>query len=162
MRVRFIVFKGTSIVSKVIRFVTRSSSYSHVGYLDKIGQLVECWMTKKNPFSHWIISSLENHKPGTSYEIWELDVPLGSFITIDKYFAELVVNDTKYDWIGVLGFVFKFLRDKPTRLFCSEGCITPLVTSLCWFKINPAHISPQNFVELIQAAGGICTKRGKT
>ena len=160
--VRFVAFKGKSFVSKVIRFVTRSKDYSHIAYLSKNNQLIECWPTKTNPFQHWMVSNFGNHKLGTEYEVWRLHT--GEFSNkINNYFFSIVDSKTKYNWIGCLAFVVKFINSiRHGRLFCSEGCITPIVKFLDWNRVIPSHVSPQDFIELIQARGAKCIKREVT
>lgn len=156
--VKFAVFEGKSFVSKAIRFVTRSSKYSHVGFLTNTDELIECWPTPGNKFQNWTLSSFANHKKGTSYEIWELKVSKPKSFLIHCFFQDQLNFSTKYDWLGVLAFVFKSLNTSPRRLFCSEGCIKPLVKLFDWTKITPSHVSPQNFVEILQVAGARCTR----
>lgn len=161
--IRFVAFKGKSFVSKAIRFVTRSKNYSHIAYLDLDSTLIECWPTKTNPFQHWTKSSFENHKPGTKFEVWEFELSGLNQQLINRSFLELVSSKTKYNWLGCLAFVFKFLAaERSDRLFCSEGCIRPIVKFLHWDRVVPSHVSPQNFIELIQAMGGVCVEQGET
>jgi len=156
--VKFVAFRGQSWISKAIRFVTRSPSYSHVGFLTGMGTLIECWPNPQNRFQRWCISSFDFHRAGTEYEVWELPCSQTHMIAISKFITQLAIKNTKYDWIGVLAFVFKRLSDADLRWFCSEGCVAPLVKAFKWTKVNPSHISPQNFVELIQVAGAKCIK----
>lgn len=151
--VRYVAFRGKSWISKLIRFVTRSKKYSHIGFLSANGELIECWPSRKNPFQRWCFSSFDNHRKGTSYEIWELAVPNETVFWIEEFFHDTARTGVMYDWLGVVGFVFKLVRDSSDRLFCSEGCMTPLVKYLGWDNINPSHVSPQDFIEIIQAAG---------
>ena len=150
-KVRFVAFKGQSLVSRVIRFVTRSKDYSHIAYLSLNNQLIECWPTKNNKYQHWAYSKFENHKKNTSYEIWEFNVGKFQARYIDDEMHKLALCRVKYDWLGCLGFVFKLVKDSKTRMFCSEGCISPIVKVFNWNKITPSHVSPQDFIELIQA-----------
>jgi len=158
--VTFIAFKGIGIVSKMIRFVTRSQFYSHIAYLDKYGRVIECWPTPSNKLQSWTISKLEYHHAGTPYEVWEMEVTP----EIEKYcdwtmyrFASMKI---KYDWAGCIGFVFKLVKDNRNRLFCSEGCITPLIQYLNWKTITAEHVSPQNFINIIEAYGAKIIKSG--
>lgn len=160
--VRFVAFKGKSFVSKAIRFVTRSKKYSHIGFLDSKNYLIECWPSSTNCFQHWCYSCFADHSPGTKFEIWGLEVNNNQQFLIEKTLETYAKKKTKYNWLGCLGFVFKFFGKRPNRLFCSEGCVTPLVKFLGWNSITPSHVSPQDFVELIEAAGAKLVRRGTT
>jgi len=158
--VKFIGFRGIGLLSKAIRFVTRSPFYSHIGYLDKYGRVIECWPMPGNKFQAWGFSKLEYHHKGTPYEIWEMEVPP----EVEKYtdwtmyrFASMKI---KYDWAGCIGFVFKLVKGNRNRLFCSEGAITPLIQYLNWKTITAEHVSPQNFINIIEAYGAKIIKRG--
>jgi len=158
--VKFIGFRGIGLLSKAIRFFTRSPFYSHIAYLDKYGRVIECWPTPHNKMQAWTFSKMEHHHTGTPYEIWEMEVPA----EVEKYtdwtmyrFASMKI---KYDWTGCIGFVFKLVKDNRNRLFCSEGCITPLIQSLNWKTITAEHVSPQNFINIIEAYGAKIIKGG--
>jgi hypothetical protein len=65
-------------------------------------------------------------------------------------------EDARYDWLGILGFVFPWIKDNPRRFYCSEACALALTASarasappdlpLTW---PPAAISPQALYEWI-------------
>jgi hypothetical protein len=160
-KVRFVAFKGKSLVSVAIRFFTRSKKYSHIGYLKTDEALIECWPSKGNRFQRWSVGGFENHSPGTDYEIWELIVTDKQYKYIDWFFYKAALFGFAYDWLGCMGFVFRLVRDSRDRFFCSEGCAAPLCRHLGWESVVPSHVSPQDFVELLDAAGGYMVKRGK-
>ncbi len=157
---KFVAFNSSGPVGTIIKFVTRSTRYSHIAVLDENGGLIECWPTRKNPFQHWMKSSFSNHKRGSQYEIWQLGVDDMTYEFCRYRYLNMAQSKVRYDWRGCLGFVFKLVKDNPRRLFCSEGCIRPLVLYNNWNSIKPSHVSPQRFVELIQAAGGKLVQKG--
>ena len=157
----FVAFRGKSLISKGIRFVTRSKHYSHIGFLNENGVLVECWPTKANPFQRWLRSELTNHKPGTKFEHWALRCSAEERGYVSMGINALGMRRTKYSWLGCLGFVLKSVKKRPGRMFCSEGCIAPLVSYRNWSAVTPGHVSPQDFVELLQAAGAVMTYDGE-
>ena len=67
----------------------------------------------------------------------------------------------KYDWLGVIGFVFTDARryDQPGyRWFCSEVCVAALQASGLWNKsanalIDPMKESPNALYRLVKALG---------
>lgn len=157
-KIRFIVFRGKSVVSKMIRFFTRSKFYSHVGYLSYSNHLVECWPTVKNPFQNWIISGLMYHKGGTDYEVWSLEVDKETHEAVEKYFHGML--GIKYNWLGILGFIIKRDFEYSDRKFCSEGCVQILIDKFNLETIKASHVSPQNFVEILDTLGGKLERKG--
>jgi hypothetical protein len=156
-----VAFRGKSLVSKLIRFATRSKKYSHIAFLycgDDL--LVECWPSRDNPFQRWGFSSFSAHSPGTFYEIWELEVTLAQRISIREHFRIIAEEQVRYDWFGVLAFVFKVIRPNSNRLFCSEGCVLPLIKEFGW-DINASHVSPQDFINFLSIAGAKLTYEGR-
>jgi hypothetical protein len=158
---KFIAFKGKSIVSKAIRYFTRSRDYSHVAILMPDSKLIEAW--DHQGWGQWTdYSTIAKHTKGTKYEIWELEVSEEAAAHCMGYYQHHADLKTPYDYFGVAGFIFKkTTRHSKKKLFCSELCITPLCEAKGWDKITPNHISPESFVDIIQAAGGKIIKEGK-
>lgn len=167
MKVRYVAFRGISLISWAIRFVTRSEGYSHVAYLSTRGDLIECWQHfPDNPFGRWEISSFANHRPGTPYEIWEREFPEDEKNEIEAFFYGLAEQKTKYDWFALIGFVGyfvpKLIKHSMSRFMCSEGLLTGFIKPLKLTKVKPQHESPQDAVEILEAAGFRLSKTGTT
>lgn len=159
--IRCISFEGRSLTSAVIRYVTRSKKWSHIACLKSDGTIVECWPTAKNRFSKWIYSSLENHTKGTPYTVWGLPATSAEVWKFDKECDKVI--GTKYDWIGLVGFVIRFIPHCVPRLFCSEGATELVKMSTGRFaEWVPFRTSPQDFVEIFNAAGAIKLEEGIT
>lgn len=155
----FAAFHGKSWTSKLVRFFTRSKSFSHVAYVESEGCLIEPWPTAGNPTMKWGFTTFHDHTPGTVVELWELEVSPEIAEASDKFFRTLASNKTSYDFAGALGFAFRWTKQQPKAYFCSEGCVWPLKTFLNWSTVVPEFISPRNFVELLEAAGGVEIRR---
>lgn len=157
-QIRFVAFNGKSITSAAIRFFTRSQGCSHIAYLSLDDTLIECWRTRRNHWSAWITSDFSNHTNGTEYEIWGKDFEDAKAKEIDKFFYDIL--RTKYDWFGVVGFVIRSIKHSIKRMFCSEGCIFPIVKFCGLTETVPGHVDPQDFKRIIQAAQFIKIKSG--
>ena len=145
----FVAFKGKSWVSKAIRYFTRSKDYSHIAVLLDDCNLIEAWKGRTHR------SFFSEHTKDTIYEIWSLGVPDNVHYHCMKYYQHPATVQTPYDYFGIAGFILKkTVKQSKKRLFCSELAMTPLSSAMCWGKIVPSHISPESFVDIIQAAGG--------
>jgi hypothetical protein len=70
-------------------------------------------------------------------------------------------NHAAYDWRGVIGFELKWVRENKKGFFCSEGAVYPFVKWRKLDRINPSHVSPINFIWILQAMGGKLVMTGK-
>lgn len=84
---------------------------------------------------HWILVALPHYEPQPIID-W-----------FDRH------ENLRYDWLGVLGFVLPWVREKPSRVYCSEACALALQDAaqasppdlpLPW---PPAQISPSKLYE---------------
>ena len=156
----FIVFKGFSVVSKAIKFYTRSN-YSHVGFMMNSNTIIEAWNHGGGMKQWWDYSTAAAHSNGTPYELWRIAVTEEDYDKVHKLFIGWVDSKLPYDWKGIVGFVLKGGKDSKVGRFCSEGCIEPLVDVFGWDRIQPSKVSPEDFVRIIQAAGAERWKEGK-
>lgn len=147
--ISFVTFDGISVQSTLIRYFTRTRTTSHVAF--KGTHLIECWSTPGNLLMKWTISSFKYHTPGTPYEVWSKSYPDDVADAIEDYFYSIL--GTKYDWLGVGGFVLRFVDDSEKRLFCSEGCIIPLKEHHKLTELKPSNTDPHTFKVILQALG---------
>lgn len=159
----FVAFYGVSTVSSLIRYFTRSRSYSHIAISISKDKLIEAW-PHEGGLKQWTdYSSFDKHTPGTVYEIWSLPVSAECKQFCMSYYNAMAKAKTPYDYKGVLGFVFKkSVKESPDKLFCSELAITPLVTFNNWRTIRSHLVSPRDFVNIVEAAGAKMIYQGKT
>ena len=157
----FVAFKGKSVISKTIRWFTRSMDYSHIAVMLPDGKLVEAW-NHAGGFKQWVdYSAIEIHTPKTHYEVWSLEVPEGVHDFCLNYYNHHAQAKTPYDYKGIIGFISKGKKhENKNKLFCSELAISPVAHGLGWDRITPAHIDPETFIDIIQAAGGRLVKEG--
>ena len=153
---RFVSFHGISLTSRVIRILTRAKQ-SHVAYMppgDNL-QLIEAWNHNGGYRNFWSYSDLHiNHTDGTRYVVWELPVTQAEFDFCDEFYRELADERVGYDWPGVFSFRIPKLKPNRDGYFCSDGLINPIVECRRLTAINPKHVSPKFFVQLVQAMGG--------
>lgn len=156
---KFVAFRGKSVVSRLIRYFTRSPEYSHIAVLvpKMKNTLIEAW-NHEGGMKQWTdFSAIKQHSPGTRYEIWTLEVSEDVYKHCTNYYGHHAQQKTPYDYRGIIGFILKkTVKQNKKKLFCSELAITPLAEAREWDKVIPSHIDPGNFVDIIQAAGAWC------
>ncbi len=152
-KIYFAAFEGISLVSKIIKWWTRSS-YSHIAYIYNINTLalIEAW--KFYDGFRWGFSRIYHyHKSGTIVKILELKVDTYQYKNVNKFLYNLAINKVKYDFKGLFGFIFK-CKDNKDKYFCSEGCAQALINSNIWpSKIKAYKIHPGYFVDLLLVSG---------
>lgn len=110
---RILAYKGRSLTSKAIRFLTRSE-YSHIAVELDNGMTIEAWTTAG------VIERInyqEGHTPGTVVDVFAIEGPLNSAR------AEAFLRDkigAGYDWWNVFRFVYHKPSTENRRWFCSE------------------------------------------
>jgi hypothetical protein len=154
----FAAFNGLSILSKVIKFHTRSE-ISHIAPVDG-ERLIEPWNHNGGIKTWWDYSGFQKHTPGTKYDIWGLNVSDEKFDFCMKFYRGLADKKAPYDWPGVFAFGLRIVREGKDCFFCSEGAIKPVVMVEGWEHIMPNRVSPSIFCYLVEAAGGRVVGRG--
>lgn len=114
-QMKFACYKGTSWISKAIRWITRSE-YSHVAVILRDTSVIEAWDSGVR-----IVRNLsEQHSPGTIVDVYSFMTPL----TAEQCkAAEDFLRDQigkHYDWKSVLRFVTKRKSKRDDHWFCSE------------------------------------------
>ena len=131
-----LLYKGVSRFSRVIRFFNWSE-YSHAAWMDDDGSVWQAW---KSGVTHDPAISY-GHRPGTQVEIYrvtgetpEIRAAVREFLSQNK--------GKKYDYLGILGFVFRAERlARKQRWFCSE-----LVAEAYAYAAHPLLRIPSNQV----------------
>ena len=150
----YYAFKGTSFTSKMTKSFTRSD-LSHIAIWDKEkNNLIEAKKIGLIMKLEWGWSHVSNHKEGTTYEEWHLQVPDDIWDSCMNTYRTWAENSHPYDWQSIFGFLLRRQRDDKDGDCCSEGAMRPLAKAMNWDKINPAFVSPADFVNLIQSANG--------
>jgi hypothetical protein len=162
MNLYYVAFHGISKVSRVIQFCTRSE-YSHVAVCTDVGSMtmIEAWAHNGGWKQWWAVSDMRVHTPGTPYELWGIEVPEDEYRHAMGLYHMWAANRSPYDWRGVLGFELKWVRENKKGFFCSEGTIYPFVKWRRLDSINPAHVSPINFIWILESMGGKMVMTGK-
>lgn len=148
MKLQIASFHGISFLSKVVKIWTRSE-YSHVGYITKSGDLIETIQNKFWGLTH----TFKYHSPNTPIEIWEKEIDEHQHHLIESFLFDLAERRVKYDWMGILGFVFKTKNENPKAYFCSEGICEAFIYSNLWPSLESYKIYPGYFVNLLKVSG---------
>lgn len=131
-----LLFKGTSFVSRFIRWFTWSE-YSHVAILfNSDGMVYESWdgVGVIKSF-RWELG--KSHTSGTQVDIYDFNQPLTDDEARQmREYAESQVG-RKYDRMAILGFLLRKKLQSKDRLFCSE-----YVLDIC--RAAKRHILRQN------------------
>jgi hypothetical protein len=125
---RIALYQGISLISRAIRWQTRSQ-YSHAALLLDDGSVIEAWQPEVRHVLPCApggtvdsLSSLsEQHTPGTVVDIFEFNCALSEEENLRlEYFAKQDIG-IPYDYRGVSRFVTRFGNGpKRGHLFCSE------------------------------------------
>lgn len=80
---------------------------------------------------------------------WDyIDIEYLNESDILKFF--LMTENSKYDWLGILGFILPF-KDRTNKWFCSEWVSNAMKISGCesiW-KLEPSKISPNKLYKVL-------------
>ncbi len=134
---KILAYKGTGLISKAIRWRTRSP-WSHVAVLLPDQRVVEAW----HRGGVVLASSLsENHAPGTEVSVFAIDYEFDRDAVTQSLLAEV---GKKYDLLSVLKFVTLRQATADDRWFCSELVLAklPFLLGQVW----PSHTSPRDIV----------------
>ena len=110
---KILAYRGKSVTSKAIRWLTRSE-YSHIAVELDDGMTVEAWQLDGVVER---INYREGHTPGTEVDVFAIKGP------VDSSRAEKFLRDkigAKYDWLNVFRFIYRKPSIENRRWFCSE------------------------------------------
>lgn len=114
---RIALYQGTSLISRLIRWQTRSL-YSHAAFLGDDWSVVEAWQ----PCVRLVHDLSQQHTPGTRVDIFSFRDELTRADANNLW--ELALHDcgTPYDYSAVLRFITRKpeARRSKAKLFCSE------------------------------------------
>ena len=86
----------------------------------------------------------EGHEPGTQVDVFEFDVRYDYLATL---YLDGVVG-TKYDFLGIFGFLLHRNKHSRSKVFCSElameystVCGTPLLGRIPPYKVSPSMLA---------------------
>lgn len=128
------LYRGTSLVSRLIRWQTRSV-YSHAAMLMDDDTVYEAW--HRGGVSHAPTLGF-NHSPGTMVELYTFFATDDQLAKIEAFLKSQV--GCKYDWLSVIRFVTRFRTTdgSKSRWFCSE---------LVFAALDAAGIPPLSRIE---------------
>lgn len=110
---KILAYRGKSLISKAIRFQTRSP-YSHIGVQLSDGSVVEAW--HKGGVQH-VESPSTLHTKGTKVDVYRIDRVFDA-ATAERFLLEQVGK--KYDFSAVARFLSRRNSSANDKYFCSE------------------------------------------
>lgn len=136
------LYKGTSLVSKAIKFINWSE-YSHASWMTSDGGEYESWDTVGVRYSSIFGSQ---HTKGTEVDLFEIKLTKAEIDALEMFFREQMGK--KYDYMGILGFLMRKDEHVHNRWFCSEliaagfeSIKKPLLRNIPSYKVYPGMIA---------------------
>lgn len=153
----FTGYMGYSFSSKLIRYWTRSP-ISHVEECLDI-ETVDGWGAwageKVGPLN------MKMHNPETPYIIFAINVSPEQYERFIEFKRKEIGK--KYDWPGIMGFLYGKDNNNPSKWFCSEiessACKYAGINILNWELMKPGLVSPGLFCSSSRL---VAVKKGKT
>ena len=137
---KILAYRGKSLISKAIRFQTRSK-YSHIAVMLDDGSVIEAWHkggVRKSP------SPSTLHSPGTKVDVFRIDAKFDKD-TANRFLHEQVGK--KYDFKSVARFLSRRKTRHNNKYFCSELAEFALAFGgLLLLNGNPSEHSPRDTV----------------
>jgi len=154
----YLAFYGNnygSIYGKFVRWWTSPLSYKLNGKWKYTYSHVEIVFSDGMMFS---ASSYENkvrfkkHSfTGTAWDRLKLNISKQDEDTIRARCEQRVLKKEKYDYLGLLGFVFKNIHEDKTKSFCSEVCTKELQLYIPEFRnLIPCKTSPNDMAKALK------------
>jgi hypothetical protein len=144
------LYKGTSLISKLIRWRTWSD-YSHAAWIRDNGEVIEAWTDGVCKRS----SIHVGHTPGTKIELFTVELTLTQKMNLECFLDRQIGKS--YDWRGIGKFISRRDGNNQDRWFCSELVAAafkhagvPLLLRIPVYKIDPGMLS---YSPLLQHTG---------
>jgi len=139
-----LAFRGSSLISRLIRWQTRSP-YSHVAIELDNGVIFEAWH-RGGVIKHDARRSLlDVHEHGTQVDVLRVDM-LEGFVPATEQWLDRRVG-SRYDFRSVLRFVTRRPAVENNRWFCSELVSEALSHVGMFLQHAPSHdLSPRDIV----------------
>lgn len=97
--------------------------------------------------------------PDWEWQFTELDLTDAQKLQVYRWCVETIDQSIKdqagYDWMGVLRFVFKFLKPHKQDWFCSESVVAALQSVGLFPGLKAWTVSPNKLFELCHPADGV-------
>jgi len=141
MAIKAAQYKGKSLVSKIIKFVSRGQ-YSHTAIILPDGRIVEAWEGSNKVR---VIKNLsDGHTAGTPVDIYAMHLSLDAEIRFVEFINKQI--GMPYNKRGLIAFYFnKFNINKKGSWFCSQLFAAGCYAAGCYFwgeRTETWQISP--------------------
>lgn len=135
-------YKGTSLISRLIRWKTRGE-YSHVAVMFDDGRILEAWQGTNSV--RWITSLSNGHTEGTKVDIFDIDTLLMEDAALK--FAKAQIGKP-YGYRTIFKFLTNTSGDNKNAWICSEIALAtaiaggvPLLARVDAYKVSPVALS---------------------
>jgi len=136
---KVLLYQGISVVSKIIKWQTRSQ-YSHAAVELDDSSVIESWHKGVEHVKDY----RTNHTSGTVVDVFGIKAPSENIDLAESIFLKQVGR--KYDFQGVFNFVTREDINVDERLFCSESVMTGFNEAGIYLleRIKPNLVSPRD------------------
>lgn len=93
---------------------------------------------------------LDRRYPAAEWDVWDVGFEWAEDLVADWADGEI---GCKYDYLGVLRFLLKFLRQSPKRWFCSEIVTAALQQCSLFRHLKPWKVSPNKLAKMLEHFG---------
>jgi uncharacterized protein YycO len=139
---RLLAFKGNSLISKLIRWQTRSE-YSHIAIELDSGEIIEAWHRGGVQIHSCRGGLLDVHEEGTEIDIYSIDTTLAQETVLTQWLKAQVGD--RYDFRSVFRFLSRRPASENNRWFCSELAAKAAENVGLELQRAPAHhLSPRD------------------
>lgn len=157
------LYRGTSIVSRLIRWQTRSC-YSHVaGRCPETGKVIEAW---HRPFPGGVFcrdSWFDAHRPETRVDVFTVPAMTRSVSRDLWSLAERKVGKGHYDYRAIARFLSRRSAPADGSWFCAEvwASVFEDVEHPLLARVPPGHVSPAmlSWSPLLKYVHSVCKHR---
>lgn len=140
MRILFRKVKGGDFVDHIIGWFS-GGKYSHV---ELVFSKILCFSSR--PFSGTTFTTIDYDNE--HWEVFNLPMSAEKELAILQWCMK--ESHCKYDWLGVLRFVFPFIKQSKKRWFCTEIVVTALQEAGFCKGLIAHKTSPSQFREYMQ------------
>lgn len=159
MKLQFIGLRGVWVHSRLIS--AHTGGLDHIAFKPSPGpELIEALNHGGGLRTYWDWSSLDVHPKGTEWELWEIEVNWDVYEAVHEDLRQRAAIKEKYPWLELFSFGILFFRAQPGLKVCSTGCLHKLAESSGWDRLLNTKVDPEEFVGILQAAGGLMIDSG--
>lgn len=139
------LYKGTSMISRLIRWRTGTltpAKYSHASWINQVEEdEYEAWPGGVQHLDHFGF----NHTPGTVIDLFDVDLTQGELDGLIEFLDSQIGK--AYDYRAIAGFIVRLPVQDKKHLFCSEYIFAgflhikkPLLERVQAWEVPPTYL----------------------